>query len=98
MQRYLSTGVSTIVALMAAHRSGSGGADGRAGYCPDMVDRIAGCCPWDAPARLPLAGGMDGFDAGLVTSSIDSLLDADARRDFRGRRNGFPAWDRKREA
>ena len=52
MQRHLSTGVSTIVALMAAHRIISGGERAQATDCPDEVDRIVAYRHPDDPAWM----------------------------------------------
>jgi hypothetical protein len=40
MERHLTTGVSTIVALMAAHRAASGGERERVIYSQDEISRI----------------------------------------------------------
>ena len=40
MERHLSTGVATIVALMAAHRAAGGGEGVQVAYCPEEVARI----------------------------------------------------------
>jgi hypothetical protein len=40
MERHLSTGVATIVALMAAHRGASGAPGEPATYCQEAVARI----------------------------------------------------------
>jgi hypothetical protein len=40
MHRHLSTSVSTVVALMAAHRATSGREDAPTAFCQDEVARI----------------------------------------------------------
>jgi hypothetical protein len=40
MERHFSTGISTIVAIMAAHRATSGRERVAAAYCQDAVDQI----------------------------------------------------------
>jgi hypothetical protein len=52
MRRHLSTGVSTIVALMAAHRATSGRAGALSAYCQEEVARI------DAYLRADEAAGL----------------------------------------
>ena len=50
MHRDLSTSVSTIVALMAAHRAASGREGAPTAFCQDDVDRIDAYLRDDGPA------------------------------------------------
>jgi hypothetical protein len=51
MERHLSTGVSTIVALMAAHRAASGREGPPAAYNQEAVARIDAYLQKNKPAR-----------------------------------------------
>jgi hypothetical protein len=48
MERHLSTGVATIVALMAAHRAASGREGAPVAFCQEAIDRIAAYLSEDA--------------------------------------------------
>jgi hypothetical protein len=50
MHRHLSTSVSTIVALMAAHRAASGREGAPTAFCQDEVARIDAYLRDDEPA------------------------------------------------
>lgn len=50
MERHLSTGVATIVALMAAHRAAGGGEGVPVAYCQEEVARIDAYLREDGPA------------------------------------------------
>lgn len=60
MERHLSTGLATIVALMAAHRAASGRDGTRVTYSQEQVDRIGAYLHekermWDDAVWMPAA-------------------------------------------